>query len=56
MRAWQKIEYSFNRIAVYPTKERGRKERKEGKEERKEQRKKGMFKTSKKELKKNFYI
>ena len=33
MRAWQKIEYSFYRIVVYPRKERGRKERKEGEEE-----------------------
>ena len=29
MRAWQKIEYSFYRIVVYPRKERERKERKE---------------------------
>ena len=44
MRAWQKIEYSFYRIVVYPRKERERKERKEREEERKEQTKKGMFK------------
>lgn len=54
MRAWQKIEYSFYRIVVYPRKERGRKERKEGEEERKKQTKKDMFKTSKKELQKNY--
>ena len=43
MRAWQKIEYSFYRIVVYPRKERERKERKEREEERKEQTKKGML-------------
>ena len=39
MRAWQKTEYSFYRIVVYPRKERGKKGRRERRKERSKQRK-----------------